>query len=93
MLDRGMACAPVLPERAVNSAQATSLRATAERSGKEMTFSDCLDLITWARKRQEGQTMAEYAVVLGVITAGVIVAITALSGGVSGALSAVTGRI
>ena len=58
-----------------------------------MTFSDCLDLMKWARKRQEGQTMAEYAVVLGVITAGVIVAITALSGGVSGALSAVTGRI
>jgi Flp pilus assembly pilin Flp len=58
-----------------------------------MTFSEHLDLIRWARKRQEGQTMAEYAVVLGVITAGVIVAITALSGGVSGALSAVTGRI
>jgi Flp pilus assembly pilin Flp len=58
-----------------------------------MTFSDCLDLMKWARKRQEGQTMAEYAVVLGVITAGVIVAITALSGGVSGAISAVTGRI
>jgi Flp pilus assembly pilin Flp len=68
-------------------------RATAEGGDKEMTFSECLDLIRWARERQEGQTMAEYAVVLGVITAGVIVAITALSGGVSGALSAVTGRI
>jgi Flp pilus assembly pilin Flp len=37
--------------------------------------------------------MAEYAVVLGVVTAGVIVAITALSGGISGAISNITGRI
>ena len=44
-----------------------------------------------ARKREDGQTMAEYAVVLGVITAGVIVAITALSGGISGAISSITG--
>jgi Flp pilus assembly pilin Flp len=46
-----------------------------------------------ARKREDGQTMAEYAVVLGVITAGVIVAITALSGGISGAISSITGLI
>ena len=58
-----------------------------------MTFSDCLDLIRWARKRQEGQTMAEYAVVLGVITLAVVGVFTALAGGVSGAISTVTGRI
>ena len=46
-----------------------------------MTFSECLDLIKWARKRQEGQTMAEYAVVLGVITLAVVGVFTALSGG------------
>ena len=45
-----------------------------------MTFSDGLDLIRWARKRQEGQTMAEYAVVLGVITLAVVDVFTALSG-------------
>ena len=58
-----------------------------------MTFSECLDLIKWARKRQEGQTMAEYAVVLGVITLAVVGVFTALSGGISGALNNVTTAI
>ena len=39
---------------------------------------------------EEGQTMAEYAVVLAVITIVVIVALTALSGGISGALDKIT---
>ena len=43
------------------------------------------------RRREEGQTMAEYGVVLAVITIGVLVALTALSGGISGALDRVTG--
>jgi Flp pilus assembly pilin Flp len=43
------------------------------------------------RHRQEGQTMAEYGVVLAVITLGIVVALTALSGGISAALDAVTG--
>jgi Flp pilus assembly pilin Flp len=42
------------------------------------------------RKRQEGQTMAEYGVVLAVITLVVVVAITALSGSISDAINAVT---
>ena len=58
-----------------------------------MTFSECRDLIRWARKRQEGQTMAEYAVVLGVITLAVVGVFTALSGGISSAITTVTGRI
>jgi len=58
-----------------------------------MTFSECLDLLRWARQRQEGQTMAEYAVVLGVITLAVVGVFTALAGGVSGAVSTVTSRI
>ena len=41
-------------------------------------------------RKEEGQTMAEYGVVLAVITAGVIVAFTALSGGVTNALNKVT---
>jgi Flp pilus assembly pilin Flp len=45
------------------------------------------------RSEEEGQTMAEYAVVLGVITLAVVGVFTALAGGVSGALSAVTGAI
>ncbi|MGN6378956.1 MAG: Flp family type IVb pilin [Gaiellales bacterium] len=41
-------------------------------------------------QREEGQTMAEYAVVLGVITILVVVALGALSSSISGELSAVT---
>jgi Flp pilus assembly pilin Flp len=40
-------------------------------------------------KRQEGQTMAEYGVVLAVITLVVVLAITTLSGSISDAINAV----
>jgi len=36
-------------------------------------------------RAQTGQTMAEYAVILAVITIGIIAAVTALSGGIGGA--------
>ena len=42
------------------------------------------------RTREEGQTMAEYGVVLAVIAVGIIVALTALSGGITNALNKVT---
>ena len=42
------------------------------------------------RKRQEGQTMAEYAVVLGVITLAVVGVFTALAGGINSAITSVT---
>jgi Flp pilus assembly pilin Flp len=41
--------------------------------------------------REDGQTMAEYAVVLAVITVATVAVFTALSGGIQGALSNVTG--
>ena len=41
------------------------------------------------RRREEGQTMAEYGVVLAVITLAVIAAITLLSGNVSNAINSV----
>ena len=41
--------------------------------------------------REEGQTMAEYAVVLAVITVATVAVFTALSGGISGAIASVTG--
>jgi Flp pilus assembly pilin Flp len=41
------------------------------------------------RSREEGQTMAEYGVVLAVIVLAVIAAITLLAGNVSGALESV----
>lgn len=40
-------------------------------------------------KREEGQTMAEYGVVLAVITIGAVAVFTALSGGIRGALERV----
>ena len=42
------------------------------------------------RTREEGQTMAEYGVVLAVIAVGIILALTALSGGITNALNKVT---
>jgi Flp pilus assembly pilin Flp len=44
-------------------------------------------------RRENGQTMAEYAVVLGVISIGVVATFTALSGGVSAAITTTIGVI
>jgi Flp pilus assembly pilin Flp len=44
-------------------------------------------------KREEGQTMAEYAVVLAVITVATVAVFTALSGGISNAINNVTGLL
>jgi Flp pilus assembly pilin Flp len=40
-------------------------------------------------KREEGQTMAEYGVVLAVITLGIVATLGLLSGGIDNALNAV----
>lgn len=53
-----------------------------------MSFSELLNLIR-ETKREEGQTMAEYGVVLAVITIGAVAVFTALSGGIRGALERV----
>ena len=42
-------------------------------------------------QREDGQTMAEYAVVLAVITVVIIASLQALSGGIGAALDSVTG--
>jgi Flp pilus assembly pilin Flp len=43
-----------------------------------------------ALKREDGQTMAEYGVVLAVITLAIVVALGALSGAIGNAINAVT---
>ena len=48
-----------------------------------------MDAAESLKKREEGQTMAEYGVVLAVITLVVVLAITTLSGRISGAINAV----
>jgi Flp pilus assembly pilin Flp len=44
-------------------------------------------------RNEEGQTMAEYGVVLAVITAGIILALGFLSGAISDALDTVTAML
>ncbi len=48
------------------------------------------NLIRAALQREEGQTMAEYGVVLAVITVGIILALGALAVAISGRLDSVT---
>jgi len=58
-----------------------------------LTFSELVELFKTARKREEGQTMAEYAVVLAVITVATVAVFTALSGGISGAIANTIGKL
>jgi Flp pilus assembly pilin Flp len=55
-----------------------------------MLISFWLEYVRQNWRKEEGQTMAEYGVVLAVITAGAIIAFTALSGGISKAINNVT---
>ena len=53
-------------------------------------FADLCASIRARLPLETGQTMAEYGVVLTVITLGIIAAIAALSGGITNVLNAVT---
>jgi Flp pilus assembly pilin Flp len=58
------------------------------------SMSSFTDLIHYLRARfqvEEGQTMAEYGVVLAVLALGVVVALGLLSGAISGAIDRVRG--
>ena len=55
-----------------------------------MFSSDWLDYFRQNWRKQEGQTMAEYGVVLAVITVLAVGVFTALSGGIQGAINHVT---
>jgi len=70
--------------------------AAARLKSKKGEFMAFKDLVLYLRARyagEEGQTMAEYGVVLAVIAIGVVVALTALSGGISGAINSVIGYL
>jgi Flp pilus assembly pilin Flp len=58
-----------------------------------MTLFDWFEFVRTNWKKQEGQTMAEYGVILAVITVGIVAAITALSGGVQKAIGNVVGNL
>jgi Flp pilus assembly pilin Flp len=55
-----------------------------------MFSSEWLDYFRQNWRKQEGQTMAEYGVVLAVITILAVGVFTALSGGIQGAINHVT---
>ena len=54
-----------------------------------LTPNEWFDRLRASCKREQGQTMAEYGVVLAVITVASVSVFTALSGGVQGALNRV----
>ena len=56
-----------------------------------MSMSDWLDFVRLNWKKEEGQTMAEYGVVLAVVTLLIVGTLTALSGGINNALNRVVG--
>jgi Flp pilus assembly pilin Flp len=68
-------------------------RALEQLKGGEslMAFSHWINYLRARFESEEGQTMAEYGVVLAVIALGVLVAFTALSGGITNAINNVTG--
>lgn len=58
-----------------------------------MTYSEWFDFARDMWRKQEGQTMAEYGVVLAVITIGAVGVFTALSGGITKSINKVTGLL
>jgi len=56
-----------------------------------MTFSQWFEFARANYRKEEGQTMAEYGVVLAVITLVIVGTLLALSGAINGALEEVTG--
>ena len=54
-----------------------------------MTFREWIELVRAVGKREEGQTMAEYGVVLAVITIAIVTTLGLLSGAIQGALDRV----
>jgi Flp pilus assembly pilin Flp len=64
-----------------------------ERWNRSMNLTEWFEFVRESWRREEGQTMAEYGVVLAVITVGAVVAFTALSGGITNSISKVTGLL
>jgi Flp pilus assembly pilin Flp len=76
--------------------QPTSLYngSSSRTSGREVkNVLKLFDFVASLRKREEGQTMAEYGVVLAVITIAVFGALALLSGNITNALTRVAGYI
>jgi Flp pilus assembly pilin Flp len=57
-----------------------------------LSFTNALELFRTVRKRQEGQTMTEYAIVLSLVAVVVIAAVAALGSRITAVLSSVTSK-
>jgi Flp pilus assembly pilin Flp len=64
-----------------------------ERGGIAMTFAARLEYARANWRKEDGQTMAEYGVVLAVITLGIVATLVLLSGGIQGALNSVISKL
>jgi pilus assembly protein Flp/PilA len=58
-----------------------------------VTFADLLAKLMTRSARNDGQTMAEYGVVLALVAVATVAAFTALSGGITNALNAVVSHL
>ncbi|PWU25029.1 MAG: hypothetical protein C5B48_03420 [Candidatus Rokuibacteriota bacterium] len=58
-----------------------------------LNLSDLVELLKLNYRRQKGQTMAEYAVVLGIITVATVAVFSALSEGIRRALTSASGAL
>ena len=77
----------------VAPARKTDIQPFARDEGRydQMNLSDWFAMLRDQARRDEGQTMAEYGVVLAVITLGVIAALGLLAVAITGKFDAVTG--
>ena len=57
-----------------------------------LSFTNAWELFRTVRKRQEGQTMTEYAIVLSLVAVVVIAAVTALGSRISTVINGITGQ-
>jgi Flp pilus assembly pilin Flp len=57
------------------------------------TYAYLQSLVICLRDREGGQTMAEYAVVLAVITVAIVVTLGLLAGGIKSSLASVTSKL
>lgn len=58
-----------------------------------MMFAAWLEYVRANWRKEEGQTMAEYGVVLAVITIGIVATLILLAGGINKALNSVIGNL
>jgi Flp pilus assembly pilin Flp len=83
------------PRTSTNEPSARSVpRSNCQKEGESIvTFTDLVQYLRARFQLEEGQTMAEYGVVLAVIALGVVVALGLLSGAISTAIGNVVSKL